>query len=239
MLTKFSLTALRYVAAFPAGRASGFFSLKIAPVGGNHMLSRDLDCLTIPNNINFPDGRRDCYVIAVTLHNGPLFLVFSLNFKNVFEGPLKSTLDTLPRPLYIMSRGIFFWCFSSENAHRWIPPNTFDDKSTLVQVMDWCRQATSHYWSQYWPSSMASILTKDAFREVDWRMKWYHGIMLWIPVIFMVQISNVIIDTYVCGVTLCGGNLFQYGACKYPQPLGFSESRLLVVSRLKLSPPYW
>ena len=28
------------------------------------------------------------------------------------------------------------------------------DKSTLVQVMAWCRQATSHYLSQCWPRSM-------------------------------------------------------------------------------------
>ena len=26
---------------------------------------------------------------------------------------------------------------------------------TLVQVMDWCRQAISHYLSQYWPRSMS------------------------------------------------------------------------------------
>ena len=30
-----------------------------------------------------------------------------------------------------------------------------DDKSTLVQVMAWCRQTTSHYLSQCWPSSMS------------------------------------------------------------------------------------
>ena len=30
-----------------------------------------------------------------------------------------------------------------------------DDKSTVVQVMAWCRQATSHYLSQYWPRSMS------------------------------------------------------------------------------------
>ena len=30
-----------------------------------------------------------------------------------------------------------------------------DDKSTLVQVMAWCRQATSHYLSQCWSSSMS------------------------------------------------------------------------------------
>ena len=30
-----------------------------------------------------------------------------------------------------------------------------DDKSTLVQAMAWCRQATSHYLSQCWPRSMS------------------------------------------------------------------------------------
>ena len=29
------------------------------------------------------------------------------------------------------------------------------DKSTLVQVMAWCRQATSHYLSQCWPRSLS------------------------------------------------------------------------------------
>ena len=29
-----------------------------------------------------------------------------------------------------------------------------DDESTLVQLMAWCRQATSHYLSQCWPRSM-------------------------------------------------------------------------------------
>ena len=30
-----------------------------------------------------------------------------------------------------------------------------EDKSTLVQVMAWCRQATSHYLSQCWPRSVS------------------------------------------------------------------------------------
>ena len=30
-----------------------------------------------------------------------------------------------------------------------------DDKSTLVQVMAWCRQATCHYLSQCWPRSLS------------------------------------------------------------------------------------
>ena len=36
---------------------------------------------------------------------------------------------------------------------RWMPLDLTDDKSTLVQVMAWCRQATSHYLSQCWPRS--------------------------------------------------------------------------------------
>ena len=43
---------------------------------------------------------------------------------------------------------------SCEIILRWMPQNTSDGKSTLVQVMAWCRQATSHYLSQCWPRSM-------------------------------------------------------------------------------------
>ena len=36
-----------------------------------------------------------------------------------------------------------------------MPPDLAEDKSTLVQVMAWCRQATSHYMSQCWPRSLS------------------------------------------------------------------------------------
>ena len=44
---------------------------------------------------------------------------------------------------------------SKDNALRWMPRDLTDDKSTLVQVMAWCHQATSHYLSQCWPSFMS------------------------------------------------------------------------------------
>ena len=44
---------------------------------------------------------------------------------------------------------------SYDNALRWISWDLSDDKSTLVQVMAWCRQATSHYLSQCWPRSVS------------------------------------------------------------------------------------
>ena len=44
---------------------------------------------------------------------------------------------------------------SCELALRWSSLKLTDDKSTLVQVMAWCRQATSHYLSQCWPRSLS------------------------------------------------------------------------------------
>ena len=38
---------------------------------------------------------------------------------------------------------------------RGMPLYLTDNKSTLVQVMAWCRQATSHYMSQCWPRSVS------------------------------------------------------------------------------------
>ena len=47
------------------------------------------------------------------------------------------------------------WDISYEIALRRMPQDLTDDKSTLVQVMAWCRQATSHYLGQCWPRSMS------------------------------------------------------------------------------------
>ena len=41
------------------------------------------------------------------------------------------------------------------NGLRWLLQDLTDDKSTLVQVMAWCRQAPSHYLSQCWLRSMS------------------------------------------------------------------------------------
>ena len=47
------------------------------------------------------------------------------------------------------------WGISWKIGVRWMPLDLTDDKSTLVQVMAWCRQATSHYLSQCWPRFMS------------------------------------------------------------------------------------
>ena len=44
---------------------------------------------------------------------------------------------------------------SFDKVLKWMNQDLTDDKSTLVQVMAWCHQATSHYLSQCWPRSMS------------------------------------------------------------------------------------
>ena len=46
------------------------------------------------------------------------------------------------------------WVISCEIALLWMSWDFTDDQSTLVQVMAWCRQATSHYLNQCWPRSL-------------------------------------------------------------------------------------
>ena len=46
------------------------------------------------------------------------------------------------------------WGISCEIALIWMSLDFTDDPPTLVQVMAWCRQATSHYLSLCWPTSL-------------------------------------------------------------------------------------
>ena len=80
---------------------------------------------------------------------------------------------------------------------EWMPVDLIDSKSTLVQVMAWCRQATSHYLSQCWPISMFLYgITKPQSVPVNFdddisfqhtmllivlrRDSWYHEVTQWI-----------------------------------------------------------
>ena len=47
------------------------------------------------------------------------------------------------------------WGISCELTLRWMSLDLTNDKSTLVQVMAWCRQATRHYLNQCWPKSVS------------------------------------------------------------------------------------
>ena len=47
------------------------------------------------------------------------------------------------------------WSISCKIVLKWMLMDLTDGKSTLVQVMAWCRQAASHYPSQCWPRSLS------------------------------------------------------------------------------------
>ena len=47
------------------------------------------------------------------------------------------------------------WDISCEIALIWMSLDLTDDQSTSVQVMAWCRQATSHYLNQCWASFLS------------------------------------------------------------------------------------
>ena len=56
-----------------------------------------------------------------------------------------------------------------------MPQDFTEDKSTLVQVMAWCRQATSHYLSQCWPRSMSP----NGVTRPQWVKSIISNYMLW------------------------------------------------------------
>ena len=90
------------------------------------------------HNNSFVDVFRKCSVLIFFNSLAPG------GFENIFQNvffKLISWIDTLSN--------------SCETALRSMPQNPSDDKSTLVQVMAWCRQAASHYLSQCCPKSLS------------------------------------------------------------------------------------
>ena len=59
-----------------------------------------------------------------------------------------------------------------EIAIRWMSLILTDDKSILVQVMAWCRQAASHYLSQCWLRSLSSygVTRPQKSARTSWHM---------------------------------------------------------------------
>ena len=61
------------------------------------------------------------------------------------------------------------WGISCETVLLWVSLDYTDDESTLVQVMAWCRQATSHYLSQCWPRSLLPYgFTRPTYLHIKW-----------------------------------------------------------------------
>ena len=80
------------------------------------------------------------------------------HFNSLAPGRLQFNIREVIFKLILVNGG---WGISYKIALRWMPQDLTDDKSTLVQVMAWCHQATRHYLSQCWPRSMSpNVLTR-------------------------------------------------------------------------------
>ena len=83
------------------------------------------------------------------------------------------------------------WGICCEIALIWMSLDFTDDQSTLVQVMAWCRQATSHYLSQWWPRSLSPyVVTRPQWIEHSHNLSRYNT-MLYIAVQWLKQTKIV------------------------------------------------
>ena len=89
------------------------------------------------------------------------------------------------------------WDISCEIALIWMSLDFADDQSTLVQVMAWCRQATSHYLSQCWPRSLSPYGVT--------RPQW---------------VNAIVISKYVSGCYLILQRHYYYPPCVSVSPAG-------------------
>ena len=80
---------------------------------------------------------------------------FLISYHELTHWPLGDLDAIIKLQFSVLFYWFFFFRSSNDNAPRWMPWNLTDDKSTLVQVMAWCHQATSHCLSQGWPCSMS------------------------------------------------------------------------------------
>ena len=109
----------------------------------------------------------DTWIIAIHAFSWLKCFVFWLNFTTVYpkDSVDKSALVNSLAPgkfqwnfRHVISRQILVivgWGISCEIAIIWMALDFTDYQSTLVQVMAWCHQATSHYLSQCWPRSLS------------------------------------------------------------------------------------
>ena len=84
-----------------------------------------------------------------------------------FDDILKDTISNL-----VLLTDIFK--APGDNALGLMPQNLTGDKSTLVQVMLWCHQATRHHLNQYWQSSLSkgTTLCRQNFQRhcTEWKI---------------------------------------------------------------------
>ena len=91
------------------------------------------------------------------------------------------------------------WGISYEIAPIWMSLDFTGDQSTLVQVMAWCHQATSHYLSQCSPRFCCHMVSLGQNELIDWspttvKLKWSWTIWTMSTDISSTFIGNKLVD---------------------------------------------
>ena len=93
-----------------------------------------------------------CVINCHKLCPKPVYTDSFRQFNSLAPGRFERNFRKLIFQLILVIDG---WSISCKIVVKWMPMDLTDDKSTLVQIMAWCRQATSHYLSQCWPRSLS------------------------------------------------------------------------------------
>ena len=136
------------------------------------------------NDAEVNDGQGGCFTAAATTTTDKTTVTLT-------HWPLRDMTDIIKVQLPNSCYELICRALSCEIIARWIPQNILDDKSTLVLVMAWCRQAPSHNQTQCWPRYMMSYsVTRphwvaadgDGNNDDETMCKYYHG-LLYFPAI--------------------------------------------------------
>ena len=90
-------------------------------------------------------GRGCCRSLNVLFLRAPFIIYWPL-------GDLNKNFDKWFSSKFLVIDGWHVFC---KIPLRWMSLYLNDEKSALVQLMAWCRQATSHYLSQRWSRSVS------------------------------------------------------------------------------------
>ena len=87
-------------------------------------------------------------------------------------------------------------------ALRWMPYNLTNEKSTLIQVMAWCHQATSHYLNQCGPRSLMPYWATFDITATEIEMFSISKVIMKVIQISLSLVLSVPTDTKSCQLTL-------------------------------------
>ena len=112
---------------------------------------RQTICIVVPELIS-----------SIWVKQNPRYVIQNVNISSIIFKTTQHVNSLAPGKFEWNFREIIFkqilvihgWGISCEIALIWMSLDFTDDQSTLVQVMVWCHQATSHYLSQCWPRSL-------------------------------------------------------------------------------------